>query len=96
MEKVVDKTFGMGKKIAELRHSRELSQHQVAARTDMSPAKIGFIETGKQGITLGDLKRIAHTLGYGVKIEFTAYETMPEPPPPPKPKDPILSASLEL
>lgn len=92
----MDRTYGLGKQLAALRQSRELTQHQLSVRAEMSPAKIGFIETGKQTVSVIDLKRICAVLGYGVKIEFEAYETMPEPPPPPKPKDPILHAEVSL
>ncbi len=59
------KTFG--KRIAEVRKSRGVTQQQLAESVHMSVVAIAYIETGKRWARLSTLDKIAKSLG--VKIE---------------------------
>ena len=52
-----------GRRMAEVRRSRGLTQQRLAEMLDISLVSIGYIETGKRWPRLGTLHRIADCLG---------------------------------
>lgn len=52
-----------GKRVAEVRRSRNLTQEQLAEKTDISPLSISFIEQGRRWPRIATLQRIADCLG---------------------------------
>lgn len=58
----------IGKRIAEIRKSKGLSQTKLAELTDIAPGNIARIETGKYSTGIDLLSRIADALGY--KLDF--------------------------
>lgn len=59
-ERKLMKSFG--KKVAEVRKSRGVTQQELAERTNMSVVAIAYIETGKRWARLGTLNKIAKAL----------------------------------
>lgn len=51
-----------GKRVAEVRKSRGVTQQQLAERINMSVVAIAYIETGKRWARLGTLNKIATSL----------------------------------
>ena len=51
-----------GRRVAEVRKSRGITQQQLAEKTDMSVVAIAYIETGKRWARLGTLNKIAKQL----------------------------------
>ena len=62
----------IGKRIAELRKERGLSQFQLAQLTGIDSSNIGKIELGKYNPSLEILSRIGNALG--VEIDFRAVQ----------------------
>ena len=62
----------LGRAIRERRESQGLSQHKLALMVGSSKSHIWRIETGRVGVGLDDLARIADALGTEVRslIEF--------------------------
>lgn len=58
----------IGKRIAELRKSKGLSQAKLSELTSIAPGNIARIETGKYSTGIDLLSRIANALG--CKIDF--------------------------
>lgn len=56
-----------GKRVAEVRKSRGVTQQQLAELTGMSVVAIAYIETGKRWARLGTLNKIAKHL----KVEIS-------------------------
>lgn len=56
-----------GKRFAEVRKSKQITQQDLAADTNLSVVAIGYIETGKRWPRIGTLHKLAKTMG--VKIE---------------------------
>lgn len=66
------KRAALGRAIRERRESQGLSQHKLALMVGSSKSHIWRIETGRVGVGLDDLARIADALGTEVRslIEF--------------------------
>lgn len=60
-----------GKRVAEVRKSRGVTQQQLAEMTGMSVVAIAYIETGKRWARLGTLSKIARHLNVDVSDLFT-------------------------
>lgn len=58
----------IGKRIAEIRKSKGLSQAKLAGLTDIAPGNIARIETGRYSTGIDLLSKIADALGY--KLDF--------------------------
>ena len=58
----------IGKRIAESRKSKGLSQAKLAELTDIAPGNIARIETGRYSTGIDLLSKIADALGY--KLDF--------------------------
>lgn len=58
----------IGKRIAEIRKSKGLSQAKLAELTCIAPGNIARIETGKYSTGIDLLSKIADALGY--KLDF--------------------------
>lgn len=52
-----------GRRLAEVRKSRGMTQQQLAEKLEISLVSVGYIETGKRWPRLGTLHRIANCLG---------------------------------
>lgn len=59
-----------GKRIAEVRKSRGLTQQEVAEAVNMSVVTIAYIETGKRWVRLATLDKIAKALKVNVEELF--------------------------
>lgn len=59
-----------GKRVAEVRKSRGVTQQQLAERVSMSVVAIAYIETGKRWARLGTLNKIANSLKVEVSDLF--------------------------
>lgn len=62
------KTFG--KRVAEVRKSRGITQQQLAEQIGMSVVAIAYIETGKRWARLGTLNKIARSLNVDISELF--------------------------
>lgn len=60
-----------GKRIAEVRKSRGITQQELAENISMSVVAIAYIETGKRWARLGTLSKIADNLGVDISDLFT-------------------------
>lgn len=58
----------IGKRIAEIRKSKGLSQTKLAELTDIAPGNIARIEIGRYSTGIDLLSKIADALGY--KLDF--------------------------
>lgn len=61
---------GFGKRVAEVRKSRGVTQQQLAEHIGMSVVAIAYIETGKRWARLGTLNKIASSLKVSVADLF--------------------------
>ena len=59
----------IGKRIAELRKAKGLTQAQLAEKTGFSQSNIGRIETGRYSVGIDVLAKIAEALGAKVEIK---------------------------
>lgn len=59
-----------GKRIAEVRKSKSITQSQLAERVNMSVVTIAYIETGKRWVRLATLDKIARALRVSVAELF--------------------------
>lgn len=59
----------IGKRIAEIRRTKGLSQAKLSELTGIAPGNIARIETGKYSTGIDILSKIANALGY--KLDFT-------------------------
>lgn len=59
----------IGKRIAEIRKAKGLSQAKLSELTGIAPGNIARIETGKYSTGIDILSKIANALGY--KLDFT-------------------------
>jgi transcriptional regulator with XRE-family HTH domain len=59
-----------GKRVAEVRRSRKVTQQQLAETVGMSVVAIAYIETGKRWARLGTLHKIAKALKVDVSALF--------------------------
>ena len=59
-----------GKRIAEVRKSKGMTQNQLAERVNMSVVTIAYIETGKRWVRLATLNKIARALKVSVAELF--------------------------
>ena len=59
----------IGKRIAELRKAKGLTQAQLAEKTGFAQSNIGRIETGRYSVGLDVLAKIAEVLGAKVEIK---------------------------
>jgi transcriptional regulator with XRE-family HTH domain len=65
----------IGKRIAELRKAKGLTQAQLAEKTGFSQSNIGRIETGKYSVGIDVLAKIAEALGATVELVTEASST---------------------
>ncbi len=59
-----------GKRVAEVRKSRGVTQQELAERIGMSVVAIAYIETGKRWARLGTLDKIATSLKVDIQELF--------------------------
>ncbi len=59
-----------GKRVAEVRKSRGITQQDLAERVSMSVVAIAYIETGKRWARLGTLHKIAKVLKVDIQDLF--------------------------
>lgn len=59
-----------GKRVAEVRKSRGVTQQQLAEQVSMSVVAIAYIETGKRWARLGTLNKIAKSLKVDISDLF--------------------------
>lgn len=59
-----------GKRVAEVRKSRGVTQQQLAEHINMSVVAIAYIETGKRWARLGTLSKIANNLKVNIADLF--------------------------
>lgn len=59
-----------GKRVAEVRKSRGVTQQQLAEQVNMSVVAIAYIETGKRWARLGTLDKIAKNLKVNITDLF--------------------------
>ena len=59
-----------GKRVAEVRKSRGVTQQQLAELNGMSVVAIAYIETGKRWARLGTLNKIANSLKVNISDLF--------------------------
>lgn len=59
-----------GKRVAELRRKRGLTQEQLAAQIDTHVTTIAFIEGGTKFVRLSTLRKLAQALGVEIKELF--------------------------
>lgn len=59
-----------GKRVAEVRKSRGVTQQQLAEMTGMSVVAIAYIETGKRWARMGTLSKIAKHLNVNIRDLF--------------------------
>ena len=59
-----------GKRVAEVRKSKNVTQQQLAHDIGMSVVAIAYIETGKRWARLGTLNKIAKRLGVDISELF--------------------------
>lgn len=59
-----------GKRVAEVRKSRGVTQQELAEKINMSVVAIAYIETGKRWARLGTLTKIANSLKVDVSDLF--------------------------
>lgn len=62
-----------GKRLAELRKSRGMTQEQLAEATDLHRTYIGFIEQGKRDPTIGNVYKLAKALSVGLNDIFEPF-----------------------
>ena len=67
-EKVLMRAFG--KRVAELRRKRGLTQEQLAAKIDTHVTTIAFIEGGTKFVRLSTLRKLAQALDVEIKELF--------------------------
>jgi transcriptional regulator with XRE-family HTH domain len=67
-EKVLMKAFG--KRVAELRRKRGMTQEQLAAKIDTHVTTIAFIEGGTKFVRLTTLRKLAQALDVEIKQLF--------------------------
>ncbi len=72
-EPVLLKRFG--KRVAELRKEKEMTQQQLAEKVNMSVVTIAYIETGQRWVKLKTLDKIANALDVDIsdllKLKFS-------------------------
>ena len=64
----VRSTSDMGRAIAEIRRSKDLTQVELATRAGMSRDTLAQLETGRSGRTLDQLLRLLRRMGATVTI----------------------------
>ncbi|MEQ9318700.1 MAG: helix-turn-helix transcriptional regulator [Polyangiaceae bacterium] len=60
----------LGRRIAELRASADLTQEQLAERLDLTPRYVQMIEAGEANPAIRALAELAHALGVGLADLF--------------------------
>jgi transcriptional regulator with XRE-family HTH domain len=60
-----------GRRIAEVRKSKRVTQSELAERVNMSVVTIAYIETGKRWVRLSTLDKIAKSLGVPISELLT-------------------------
>ena len=59
-----------GKRVAEVRRARGLTQEELAAKADITPLSIGFIEQGRRWPRIATLQKLATCLDVSVAEFF--------------------------
>lgn len=67
-EKTLMRAFG--KRVAELRRKKGMTQEQLAAKIDAHVTTIAFIEGGTKFVRLSTLRKLAQALGVEIKELF--------------------------
>ena len=67
ISKFTHKDLVLGRKIARIRHQKEMTQEDVATKTGISQTTIGLLEVGKRRVSLKTLQKIASALGVKVR-----------------------------
>ncbi len=65
-----------GKRLAELRNKKGITQEALAGDAGLHRTYIGFIEQGKRDPTIGNIYRIAKALGVSPKELFEPFDTI--------------------
>ncbi len=63
-----------GKRIAEVRKERNLTQEELAELVNVHRAYIGFIEQGKRNPVVANIYRISKALNISLKDLFSTFE----------------------
>lgn len=58
-----EKNIALGKRIKRLRNKADLSQEEFAVKVRLTQTSISLIETGKRGVSMATLQKIATALG---------------------------------
>lgn len=67
----------VGRRVAELRKSRELTQQSLAERIgDVTPQYVGLVEQGRQNLTIETLTKVANALDVEVRALFEPPQSM--------------------
>ena len=66
-QKFTGKDLALGRKIARIRHQKEMTQENVSTRTGISQTTIGLLEVGKRRVSLKTLQKIASALSVKVR-----------------------------
>jgi transcriptional regulator with XRE-family HTH domain len=75
LKSVDDGMERLGKRIAELRQKRNLSQTELASKIGVSQSTIAQIETGRNDPSVTTLRKIAAGLGLNVAVLFSSENT---------------------
>jgi len=59
-----------GKRLADVRRSRKLTQEQLAEKADITPLSVAYIEQGRRWPRLATLQKLAKCLGVPVSELF--------------------------
>lgn len=65
--KITQREIALGKRIRRLRKQKDLTQEKLAEKVGVSVTHIGLIETGKRGVSMKTLEKIARSLSSMVK-----------------------------
>jgi transcriptional regulator with XRE-family HTH domain len=65
-----EKNLALGKRIKRFREKADLSQEELAVKVRLTQTSISLIETGKRGVSIATLQKIANALGVKVSELF--------------------------
>jgi len=65
-----EKNLALGNRIKRLREKADLSQEGLAEKVKLTQTSISLIETGKRGVSITTLQKIANALGVKVSELF--------------------------
>ena len=62
----------IGKRIKDLRKSKNVSQEKLAELSDLDRTYINSVENGKRNVSIVNIEKIANALGYSLQEFFTS------------------------